>query len=212
MNSFTLQSIVDEAPVVAIVRRPKVDPVRCIELLFEAGIRMVEITMDTPNAMEALDSFRSAVPMSSLLGAGTVTDVPRAEDALAAGASFLVTPNLNMDVIRFARAQGVPIIPGAMTPTEIWNASIAGADFVKVFPASALGPGFFREIRGPFPHIPLMATGGVNLENARDLIIFGADALGVGGALIPKFNDEFERCRETAQRLLDVAREARTSR
>jgi 2-dehydro-3-deoxyphosphogluconate aldolase / (4S)-4-hydroxy-2-oxoglutarate aldolase len=117
-----------------------------------------------------------------------------------------------MDVIRFARAHGVPIIPGAMTPTEIWNASIAGADFVKVFPASALGPGFFREIRGPFPHIPLMATGGVNLENARDLIIFGADALGVGGALIPKFNDEFERCRETAQRLLDVAREARTSR
>jgi 2-dehydro-3-deoxyphosphogluconate aldolase / (4S)-4-hydroxy-2-oxoglutarate aldolase len=212
MNSFTLQSIVDEAPVVAIVRRPKVDPVRCIELLFEAGIRMVEITMDTPKAVEVLDSFRSAVSMNTLLGAGTVTDVPRAEAALAAGASFLVTPNLHMDVIRIARAHGVPIIPGAMTPTEIWNASVAGADFVKVFPASALGPGFFREIRGPFPHIPLMATGGVNLENARDMIRFGADALGVGGALIPKSNDQFERCREDAQRLLDVARKARTSR
>src|SRR5438094_2227722 len=88
MNSFTLQSIVDEAPVVAIVRRPKVDPIRCIEHLFEAGIRMVEITMDTTGAVEALDSLRSALPSGVLLGAGTVTDVPRAEAALSAGASF----------------------------------------------------------------------------------------------------------------------------
>jgi 2-dehydro-3-deoxyphosphogluconate aldolase/(4S)-4-hydroxy-2-oxoglutarate aldolase len=212
MNSFTLQSIVDESPVVAIVRRPKVDPVRCIEHLFEAGIRMVEITMDTAGAVEILRSLRSVLPSDVLLGAGTVTDVPRANAALVAGASFLVTPNLNMDVIHIARAHAVPIIPGAMTPTEIWNASVAGADFVKIFPASAVGPGFFREIRGPFPHIPLMATGGVNLENAHDLIKCGADVLGVGGALIPKSDDEFQHCRETAQRLLDIAREARTSR
>jgi 2-dehydro-3-deoxyphosphogluconate aldolase / (4S)-4-hydroxy-2-oxoglutarate aldolase len=212
MNNSPVQSIVNEAPVVAIVRRPKVDPVRCIEHLFQAGIRMVEITMDTPEAVHILKSVQSQVPANALLGAGTVTDVARAEAALAAGATFLVTPNLNMDVIRLARANGVPIMPGAMTPTEIWNAATAGADYVKVFPASALGPGFFREIRGPFAQIPLMATGGINLDNARDFIASGVDAVGVGGALIPKANDEFDRCGEIAQRLLEIVRQARASR
>jgi len=212
MNSLSVQSIVDEAPVIAIVRRPKVDPIRCIEHLFQAGIRLVEITMDTASAVEILRSLQSGVPSDALLGAGTVTDVARAEAALAAGAAFLVTPNLNLDVIRLARTHGVPIMPGAMTPTEIWNAAAAGADYVKVFPASTLGPGFFREIRGPFAHIPLMATGGVNLDNARDFVAFGVDALGVGGALIPKANDEFDRCGEIAQRLLEIVREARATR
>ena len=212
MNSLSVQSIVSEAPVIAIVRRPKVDPVRCIEHLFQVGIRLVEITMDTASAVEILRSLQSGVPSDALLGAGTVTDVARAEAALAAGAAFLVTPNLNLDVIRLARTYGVPIMPGAMTPTEIWNAAAAGADYVKVFPASTLGPGFFREIRGPFAHIPLMATGGVNLDNARDFVAFGVDALGVGGALIPKANDEFDRCGEIAQRLLEIVREARATR
>jgi 2-dehydro-3-deoxyphosphogluconate aldolase/(4S)-4-hydroxy-2-oxoglutarate aldolase len=212
MNTLSVQSIVKEAPVVGIVRRPKVDPVRCIEHLFQAGIRLVEITMDTVGAVDILESLRSRVPSDALLGAGTVTDVARAEAALAAGATFIVTPNLNLDVIRIAREHGVAIMPGAMTPSEIWNAAAAGADYVKVFPASTLGPGFFREIRGPFAEIPLMATGGINLENARDFIAFGVDALGVGGALIPKANDEFERCGEVAQRFLQIVREARATR
>jgi 2-dehydro-3-deoxyphosphogluconate aldolase / (4S)-4-hydroxy-2-oxoglutarate aldolase len=212
MNNLSVQAIVNEAPVVAIVRRPKVDPIRCIDHLFQAGIRLVEITMDTANAVEILRSLQPDVPSDALLGAGTVTDIARAEAALAAGAAFLVTPNLNLDVIRLARTHGVPIMPGAMTPTEIWNAAAAGADYVKVFPASTLGPGFFREIRGPFAHIPLMATGGVNLDNARDFVAFGVDALGVGGALIPKANDEFDRCGEIAQRLLEIVREARATR
>jgi 2-dehydro-3-deoxyphosphogluconate aldolase/(4S)-4-hydroxy-2-oxoglutarate aldolase len=212
MNTLSVQSIVNDAPVVGIVRRPKVDPVRCIEHLFQVGIRLVEITMDTVGAVDVLESLRSHVPSDALLGAGTVTDVARAEAALAAGATFIVTPNLNLDVIRIAREHEVPIMPGAMTPSEIWNAAAAGADYVKVFPASTLGPGFFREIRGPFAEIPLMATGGVNLENARDFIAFGVDALGVGGALIPKSNDEFERCGEIAQRLLQIVREARATR
>jgi len=212
MNSIPVQSIVNEAPVVAIVRRPKVDPVRCVEHLFQAGIRLVEITMDTTDAVGLLKSLQSSVPANALLGAGTVTSVALAELALAAGATFLVTPNLDLEVIGTARKHGVPIMPGAMTPTEIWNAAAAGAEYVKVFPASALGPGYFRELRGPFAHIPLMATGGINLENARDFITFGVDALGVGGALIPKSNDEFGRCEEIAQRLLGIVREARASR
>src|ERR1700731_1177674 len=192
MSNILVQSIVKEAPVVAIVRRPKVDPVRCIEHLFQTGIRLVEITMDTPDAIAILKSLSSRVPTNGLLGAGTVTDVTLAEAAIAAGATFLVTPNLNLDVIRTGRPPGVSIFPGAMTPTEIWNAASAGADYVKVFPASALGPGFFREIRGPFAHIPLMATGGVNLENAQAFMHFGVDALGIRGALIPKSDDEFD--------------------
>src|SRR6202035_1589195 len=97
MNSLSVQAIVSEAPVVAIVRRPKVDPIRCIEHLFQAGIRLVEITMDTANAVEILRSLQSVVPSDALLGAGTITDIARAEAALAAGAAFLVTPNLNLD-------------------------------------------------------------------------------------------------------------------
>src|SRR5262249_44803407 len=100
MNQISLSSIVNEAPIVAIVRRPKVDPVRCIEHLFQHGIRLVEITMDTPNAVEVLEYLRSRVPANCLLGAGTVTGVGLAEAALAAGASFIVTPNVDLDVIR----------------------------------------------------------------------------------------------------------------
>jgi 2-dehydro-3-deoxyphosphogluconate aldolase/(4S)-4-hydroxy-2-oxoglutarate aldolase len=103
-------------------------------------------------------------------------------------------------------------MPGALTPTEICAAAKAGADFVKVFPASAVGPLYFRELRGPFERIPLMATGGVNLKNASEYIKAGADALGIGGALMPKEKGEFDRCAEMAQRLLEVARNARATR
>jgi 2-dehydro-3-deoxyphosphogluconate aldolase/(4S)-4-hydroxy-2-oxoglutarate aldolase len=212
MNQISLRSIVDEAPIVAIVRRPKVDPVSCIEHLFKHGIRLVEITMDTSGAVEVLDSLRSRVPANCLLGAGTITDVARAEAALAAGASFIVTPNVNLDVIRTVRAHGIPVIPGALTPTEIWNAAAAGADFVKVFPAGAIGPRYFRDLRGPFAQIPFMATGGVNLENAAEFIKFGADALGLGGGLIPKSNDEFDQCAALAHQLLEIALKARAAR
>jgi 2-dehydro-3-deoxyphosphogluconate aldolase / (4S)-4-hydroxy-2-oxoglutarate aldolase len=206
-NTHSFHAIAQGAPVVAIVRRPQVDPIRCIENLFEAGIRLVEITVDTPGAIDILKSLRSAVPSNSLLGAGTVTDVGRLDAALLAGASFIVTPNLDLDVIRISREHGIPIVPGAMTPTEIYSAVTAGADYVKVFPASALGPGYFRELRGPFAGIRLMATGGVTLENAPDFMRFGADALGIGGALIPKSNREFSRCSETAKEFLRIARE-----
>ena len=212
MSNITVQSIVDEAPIIAILRRPKVDPVRCIEHLFQNGIRLVEITMDTPGAVEVLKAQRSRVPANSLLGAGTVTNVAEAEAALAAGATFIVTPNINLDVIRTVRARGIPVMPGALSPTEIWTAANAGAEYVKVFPASAVGPRYFRELRGPFAQIPFMASGGVNLENAAEFIKFGVDALGLGGGLIPKSDDEFDQCAALAHQLLEVALKARASR
>src|SRR6201998_4749687 len=128
MNQISLTSIVAEAPIVAIVRRPKVDPVRCVEHLFKHGIRLVEITMDTSGAVEVLEHFRSRVPANCLLGAGTVTDVELAEAALGAGASFIVTPNINLDVIRTVRAQGIPVMPGELTHTELITYSYAVAD------------------------------------------------------------------------------------
>jgi len=212
MSNITVQSIVDEAPIIAILRRPKVDPVRCIEHLFQNGIRLVEITMDTPGAVEVLKAQHSRVPANALLGAGTVTSVAEAEAALAAGATFIVTPNINLDVIRTVRARGIPVMPGALSPTEIWTAANAGAEYVKVFPASAVGPRYFRELRGPFAQIPFMASGGVNLENAAEFIKFGVDALGLGGGLIPKSDDEFDQCAALAHQLLEVALKARASR
>jgi 2-dehydro-3-deoxyphosphogluconate aldolase / (4S)-4-hydroxy-2-oxoglutarate aldolase len=104
------------------------------------------------------------------------------------------------------------VMPGALTPTEIWTAAKAGADFVKVFPASANGPRYFRELRGPFAQIPFMASGGVTLENAAEFIKFGVDALGLGGGLIPKSNDEFDQCAALAHQLLEIALKARESR
>jgi 2-dehydro-3-deoxyphosphogluconate aldolase/(4S)-4-hydroxy-2-oxoglutarate aldolase len=212
MSATTVKSIVKEVPVIAILRRPKVDPVRCIEHLFQNGIRLIEITMDTPGAVEVLESQRSRVPENALLGAGTVTDMARAEAALAAGAAFIVTPNINLEVIRAVRAQGIPVMPGALSPTEIWAAANAGAELVKVFPASAMGPRYFRELRGPFAEIAFMASGGVSLENAAEFIKFGVDALGLGGGLIPKSNDEFDQCAELAHELLDVVLKARALR
>ena len=214
MNQIALSSIVNEAPIVAIVRRPKVDPVRCIEHLSNSNMAFVwsRSRWTSPGAVEVLESLRSRIPANCLLGAGTVTDVARAEAALAAGASFIVTPNINLDVIRTVRAHGIPVMPGALTPTEIWTAANAGADFVKVFPASAVGPRYFRELRGPFAQIPFMASGGVNLENAAEFIKFGVDALGLGGGLIPKSNDEFDQCAALAHQLLEVALKARDSR
>jgi 2-dehydro-3-deoxyphosphogluconate aldolase/(4S)-4-hydroxy-2-oxoglutarate aldolase len=212
MSRHLLKSIIDDTPVVAIIRRPKVDPGDCAIHFFENGIRLVEITMDTKGAIEVIESLRSHVPPSALLGAGTVTDIVRAEAALKAGATFFVTPNINMEVIRIAMKNNIPIMPGAMTPTEIWTAAEAGAEYVKVFPASVVGPRYFRELRGPFPHIKLMASGGINAENAHDFIASGADAIGIGGALVPKSGDDFDQCAEMIVKLIDITRKARLER
>ena len=212
MSNINVRSIVAEAPIIAILRRPKVDAIRCIEHLLQNGIRLIEITMDSPGAIEVLKTQGPRMPANTLLGAGTVTTVAEAEAALSSGATFIVTPNINLDVIRTVRNSGVPIMPGALSPTEIWTAANEGAEYVKVFPASAVGPQYFRELRGPFAKVSFMASGGVNLENAAEFIQFGVDALGLGGALIPKSVSEFDQCAELAHRLLAVALKARASR
>ena len=191
------------APVVAILRHPRVDIEVCASILIEAGVRYIEVTVDSPGCLTFLESTAGNMK-GALFGAGTVTTPELAEKAIQAGARFLVTPNFNPQVIGVARAHRVPVFSGAMTPTEIFSAHQAGAEIIKVFPAATLGSGYFKELRGPFPDIPLMATGGITVENAADFLAAGATALGVGSSL--NLRDDtpasIAACRETARRLL----------
>ncbi|MGA8658723.1 MAG: bifunctional 4-hydroxy-2-oxoglutarate aldolase/2-dehydro-3-deoxy-phosphogluconate aldolase [Chthoniobacterales bacterium] len=202
MNPFL--RLLGEAPVVAILRRPRLDLSRCVDLLVESGIALIEITMDSDQAVPFLSSVRHRQSDRTLFGAGTVTSIELLEAAVQAGARFFVTPNFNPAVISAARERQIPICAGALTPTEICAAHEAGAEVIKVFPAGTMGSRYFRELRGPFPHLRLMATGGIGLENAAEYFAAGVSAIGVGSALIPKEDHPkaFKVCAETARALL----------
>jgi 2-dehydro-3-deoxyphosphogluconate aldolase/(4S)-4-hydroxy-2-oxoglutarate aldolase len=149
-------------------------------VLRRSGINAVEITMDSP---DAVTSIERCLGEDAVVGAGTVMSVPDAEAAFAAGAAFLVAPHTDLDVVRWATEREIPIIPGALTPTEVATAWRAGATAVKIFPASVGGPGLLRAIRGPFGELPLIPTGGITASNAGAFLAAGAVAVGVGGWL-----------------------------
>ena len=157
------------------------------EALATGGIRAFELTLNAPEseALRALEAVARRGPALGIeIGAGTVLSVESAARAVDAGASFLVMPHLDPDLVAWAAERGIPALPGCATPTEILAAWRAGAAAVKLFPASVAGPGFVRELRGPFPEIPLLPTGGVTLESAPAFIAAGAVAVGLGGWLI----------------------------
>ena len=152
--------------------------------LVAGGIRAFELTLTTDGALDGIAALRRAWPEDRLLvGAGTVLDEAHAARAVEAGARFLVTPHLDPALIGWAAARGIACFPGAFTPTEVLAAWRAGAAAVKLFPASAAGPSFVREMRGPLPQIPLVPTGGITADNAPAFIAAGAVAVGVGGWL-----------------------------
>jgi 2-dehydro-3-deoxyphosphogluconate aldolase/(4S)-4-hydroxy-2-oxoglutarate aldolase len=160
---------------------------RIVEALIDGGIRTLEITMTVPDAMGAIRSVAARFGTSVLLGAGTVTSLELAEGALDAGAEFLVTPCVVPPVIAFAKARGVVVLPGALTPTEVFTAWSLGGDIIKIFPASNVGgASYLKALKGPFPQIPLCPTGGVNLQTLADFVHAGASAVGVGGELVSK--------------------------
>ena len=154
------------------------------QALIDGGIRMMEITMNTDGAAVMIERWRNKFDGQAYVGAGTVTDVALAEQAVAAGAQFLISPNLDEEVITYGRERGLSVWPGVMTPTEIEKAWKAGADAVKIFPMGTLGVGYLKEIRGPLNDIPMMATGGVDLHNIKDYFKAGANAVGMGGKLV----------------------------
>lgn len=176
---------IENAGVVAVIRLHDAEAGRDVALaLADGGVTALEITMTVPNAVDLIAQLAATLPPQVLIGAGTVLNAATAHAVIAAGAQFVVSPVLRLDVIEACHRDGVAAMPGCFSPTEILTASDAGADIVKVFPATALGPTFFKDVRGPLPHIKLMPTGGVSLENAGDWIRAGACAIGVGSALV----------------------------
>jgi 2-dehydro-3-deoxyphosphogluconate aldolase/(4S)-4-hydroxy-2-oxoglutarate aldolase len=199
--------------IVAILRVPTSDQLASVaRALFEGGIDVIEVTFTVPNALEILAEVKKDLGNRVLLGMGTVLDPESARAALLAGAEFIVSPSLNPDVIRLCHRYDKVVMPGAFTPTEILAAWEAGADIVKVFPSDAVGPSYLKALRGPFPQIRLMPTGGVNLETLPAFIKAGACALGVGGSLIdPQAirDGNFARLRDLAGQYVEALKSAR---
>ena len=171
--------------VVAVIRLK--DPARlraAVDAMAAGGVRALEVTMTVPRAVEMIRELAPTLPDGFLLGAGTVIDADTARAVIDAGASFVVGPVFRPDVIAACHERDVPAMPGCFSPTEILTAYECGADIVKVFPATALGPQYVKDVRAPLPQLKLMPTGGVTLDNAGDWIRAGAVAVGVGSALV----------------------------
>ena len=181
----------------------------------EGGVSFIEITMSVPGAIDTIKELTQKYKDEIIMGAGTILDPETARAALLAGAQFIVSPTLNLDVIQLAHRYSAVVVPGAMTPTEILAAWNAGADMVKVFPAAQLGgPEYLKALRGPLPQILLVPTGGVNLQNAGAFIKAGATALGVGGELVDKKaikEKKFNIITENTRAFLKAIKEARVS-
>lgn len=177
---------IEECRIVPIIRAPSADlAIRAAAAILAGGITIVEITMTVPDARAVIRSVREKFGSRVVIGAGTVLDGETARACVDAGADFIVAPGFDQGTVDAARARDVPVMPGALTPTEVITAWKAGADMVKIFPCSALGGAkYLRALRGPFPQVKFMATGGVNATTAADYIAAGASALGVGAELV----------------------------
>jgi 2-dehydro-3-deoxyphosphogluconate aldolase/(4S)-4-hydroxy-2-oxoglutarate aldolase len=178
---------IERSGVVAVIRLQDASKLSSVvDALAAGGVRALEVTMTVPGAIRLIEEIAPSIPDEFVLGAGTVLDPETARLAILAGARFIVGPVLNPAVIALGHRYDVAVIPGCFTPTEILTAWEAGADVVKIFPATSLGPGFFKDIHGPLPQVRLMPTGGVTLENAGEWIAAGAVAIGVGTALVDR--------------------------
>jgi len=204
--------MVETVGVLGVIRiRSSDDLLRIAEALATGGLPYVELTMTTPGALRAIEEVSSELS-EVIIGVGTVLDAPTARQAILAGARFLVTPTVKLDVLEVAHRYGVPAIIGAMTPSEILTAWEAGADMVKVFPSSALSPRYIEEVHGPLPQIPLVPTGGITADNAGEFIRAGAAAVCAGSWLVDKSavaEGRYELITERARSLVEAVRKAR---
>lgn len=181
MNRAQLPIEIIEGRVIAVLRGLETSGVEMVvDVLLDAGVGVVEITMESPNAVA---SMRSAINAGAVVGAGTVMSIADAEAAVDAGSIFLVAPHTDLEVVEWAVDRSVPIVPGCFTPTEVATAWSAGASAIKIFPASVGGPDLLSAVRGPFGNLPLIPTGGVTAANAAAFLAAGAVAVGVGGWL-----------------------------
>ena len=210
-------STLREVGIIPIIRASSADAaVAVVEALLQGGLTVAEITMTVPHALDAIGAVAKRFSGKILVGAGTVTDAETARRAVDAGAEFIVTPCLVPEVIDYIRAAhpaDVAVLPGALTPGEVFEAFRLGGDMVKVFPVQSVGgAAYVRALRGPFPDIPLVPTGGVTLENMAEMFQAGAAAVGVGTELISKdalARRDYAAIGALAKRFLATARQAR---
>ena len=209
----TVVESIEEAGIVAVIRMKEPEKLSAVvDAIGAGGIRALEVTMTVPGAVDLIRQLAPTLPAGFVLGAGTVLDAETASRVIDAGAQFIVSPVFRRAVIDACHDRDVAAMPGCFTPTEILDAWDAGADVVKVFPATSLGPAFFKDIRGPLPQVKLMPTGGVTLDNAGDWIRAGAVAVGIGTALLDATaiaGGHYARLRANAERVVANIKSAR---
>jgi 2-dehydro-3-deoxyphosphogluconate aldolase/(4S)-4-hydroxy-2-oxoglutarate aldolase len=213
MNKEEVQAKILEIGILPGVRTSSAAEARfAAETIAKAGIPIVEITMTVPGAIDVISHLVHNLP-EVIVGAGTVLDIETAQLCLKAGAKFLTSPGLDLEIVQFARKENVLMMAGALTPTEVIMAWRAGSDFVKIFPCAQVGgDSYIKALKGPFPQVPLIAAGGVNQQTASAFVLAGAAALGIGGELVPRAAIELrqpERIRELARRFLNLVKMAR---
>jgi 2-dehydro-3-deoxyphosphogluconate aldolase/(4S)-4-hydroxy-2-oxoglutarate aldolase len=212
-NLRVIQRILDVG-IIPVVRASSADEASSVvEAIKARGVSVIEITMTVPRAMSVIEKVAEHHGDEILLGAGTVLDPETARAVISAGAEFIVTPSLRTTTIEVCKRYGKVVIPGALTPTEVVAAWEAGADFIKIFPCDNVGgPRYIKALKGPFPQIDFIPTGGVNLNTAADFILAGSAALAVGSELVDKTalaTKDFSKVRENARKFLETVRNAR---
>ena len=198
---------------VAVIRMSDTEKLKRVsEAIHKGGVSALEITMTTPNALSVIENLSKSMGDEIIVGVGSVLDPRTAISAINAGAQFVVSPVFKLDIVETVKKLGIPVMPGAFTPTEIQTAYENGADIVKVFPADIVGMTFFKSVLAPMPHLKLMPTGGVTLTNAGDWLKAGACAVGVGTALLEKKaieENNFIKLTENAKLLVKSIAEGR---
>ncbi len=216
MDRTQIIKTIEETGLVPVVRAASSDEaMRVIDAIKEGGVSVLEITMTVPGAVKVIEEVVAKYGSEATVGAGTVLDPETARACILAGAQFIVSPALNLDTIALCRRYSVPVMPGALTPTEVVTAWQAGADFVKVFPCGSMGgASYIKNLKGPLPHIKFIPTGGVSLKTAADFVKAGSSALGVGTDLVDVKAiraGEAHVVTERARQFTEIIREARAA-
>jgi 2-dehydro-3-deoxyphosphogluconate aldolase / (4S)-4-hydroxy-2-oxoglutarate aldolase len=213
-NLKSIQHILDVRLIPVVRASSAAEAASVVEAIRAGGLSILEITMTVPGALRVIENVADQYGDQILLGAGTVLDAETARAVILAGAEFVVTPSLKQSTIEVCKRYSKVVIPGALTPTEVVTAWEAGADFVKVFPCDNVGgPKYIKALKGPFPQIDLIPTGGVNLHTAAEFLAAGAAALAVGSELVDKkalASGDFARITDNAKKFLEVLRTAKS--
>jgi len=213
MNKEKILNKIHEVGVLAVLRGPSPDlTLKMVDALIKGGVIGIEITYTTPNAAEVVKTLDQAFGSGIVLGMGTLTKPEQVEESVNAGATFLVSPHTDPILGKEMAGSGVPVMLGALTPSEVMQAVGLGSDVVKIFPGSLGGPAYMKALKGPFPDIPMMPTGGVSESNVVDWFKAGAFAVGAGSNLCPKEYaqaGEFDKITEIAAKFMAAVRAAR---